>query len=133
MSIQAKFNLLGMLLLPSCAVIAGLILFGPRGDTALALFGLNLIPMLIAGALSGLLLLLTRRAPAATRWIALWPTLLPAVFGSLWYLWRALSPAAVAPGAEHIAGPQYLLLAVIALAILALPGCLIGRRQRATV
>ena len=41
--------------------------------------------------------------------IALWPTLVPAGIGIVWYLWDALIPAELDPGRVYIAGPQYLL------------------------
>jgi hypothetical protein len=37
-------------------------------------------------------------------------------------------PAEVAPGAEYIAAPQYLLMGVILLSVVAWLGCLIARR-----
>lgn len=114
-----KLNLLGMVLLPLAASLAALIAFGPRTDTLLAVFLINSIPMLIAGAVSGLLLRRANRRGGSGRLVALWPTLIPAVFGAIWYLWRALVPAQIAPQAEMIAGPQYLLIAVIALSLIA--------------
>lgn len=129
MTSHGKWNLYGMLLLPLCATLAALIFFGWRTDTLVAVFGLNLVPMLIAAPVSGLLLLLTRRASPGVRWLAVSPTVVPAALGSLWYLGRALVPAAVAPGAEYIAGPQYLLMGVLLLVVIALVGCLAGRRS----
>jgi len=129
MTSHGKWNLYGLLLLPLCATLAALIVFGWRTDTLLAVFGMNLAPMLIAAPVSGLLLLLTRRAAPGIRLLAVSPTVLPAVIGSLWYLGRAIVPAAVAPGAEYIAAPQYLLMGVLLLIVIALVGCLAGRRS----
>ncbi|MDH4022954.1 MAG: hypothetical protein OEV14_07500 [Gammaproteobacteria bacterium] len=122
-----KLNLLGMLLLPAAATLAALIVFGVRTDTLVTVFGLNLVPMLIAGLVSALLLRGANRVGKGQR-IALWPTAIPAVLGAVWYLFRAVFPAEVAPGAEYIAGPQYLLMGVIALSVVAWIGCLIARR-----
>lgn len=127
MSRYGKINLLGMLLLPVAASVAALIVFGTRTDTLMTVFGINLLPMLIAGLVSGLLLRGANRAGKGHR-IALWPTLIPAVIGAVWYLFRALVPAEVAPGAEYIAAPQYLLMAVVLLSVVAWLGCLVARR-----
>ncbi len=125
-----KLNLAGMLLLPAAAVLAALIVFGPRSDTLLAVAGINLLPMLLGGAVSGLLLRGANRAMAG-RGIALWPTLIPAIIGAVWYLWRALMPETVAPGREYLAAPQYLLMGVIVLSLAAWIGCRIARSNRA--
>lgn len=123
-----RINLAGMLLLPVAASLAALIAFGPRGDTLLTVFALNLVPMLISGLVSWLLLRGAARAGKG-QGIALWPTLIPAVLGAVWYLFRAVVPDPVAPGAEYIAGPQYLLMGVIVLAIVAWIGCRIARAR----
>ncbi|MCL4792364.1 MAG: hypothetical protein KJ040_09975 [Gammaproteobacteria bacterium] len=123
-----RMNLAGMLLLPVAASLAALIAFGPRSDTLITVFALNLVPMLIGGLVSWLLLRGAARAGKG-QGIALWPTIIPAVFGAAWYLWRAVMPAEVAPGAEYIAGPQYLLIAVIVLGIVAWIGCRIARAR----
>jgi hypothetical protein len=121
-------NLAGMLLLPAAASVAALIVFGARSDTLLTVFALNLVPMLISGLVSWLLLRGALRAGKG-QGIALWPTIIPAVFGAIWYLWRAFVPDPVAPGAEYIAGPQYLLMGVIVLGIVAWVGCRIARAR----
>ena len=127
MTSYGKMNLLGMLLLPIAATVAALIVFGTRTDTLITVFGLNLVPMLIGGLVGALLLRGANRAGKGQR-IALWPTLIPAVVGAIWYLFRAVVPAEVAPGAEYIAAPQYLLMGVILLSVVAWLGCLIARR-----
>jgi hypothetical protein len=123
-----RINLAGMLLLPVAASVAALIVFGARGDTLLTVFALNLVPMLISGLVSWLLLRGAARAGKG-QGVALWPTIIPAVFGAVWYLWRAFVPDAVAPGAEYIAGPQYLLMGVVVLSIVAWIGCRIARAR----
>ncbi len=123
-----RMNLAGMLMLPVTASLAALIVFGARSDTLLTVFALNLVPMLISGLVSWLLLRGATRAGKG-QGIALWPTLIPAVLGAVWYLWRAFVPDPVAPGAEYIAGPQYLLMAVVLLSIVAWVGCRIARAR----
>ena len=127
MTSYGKMNLLGMLLLPIAATVAALIVFGTRADTLAWIFGLNLVPMLIGGLVSALLLRGANRVGKG-QGIALWPTLIPAALGAIWYLFRAVFPAEVAPGAEYIAAPQYLLMGVILLSVVAWLGCLIARR-----
>ena len=127
MSRYGKINLLGMLLLPLAATVAALIVFGNRTDTMVTVFGLNLVPMLIGGAVSGLLVRGANRAGKGQA-IAVWPTLVPAILGAIWYLFRAVVPADVAPGAEYIAGPQYLLMGVILMSVVAWIGSLVARR-----
>ena len=123
-----RMNLAGMLLLPAAASVAALIVFGARSDTLLTVFALNLVPMLISGLVSWLLLRGAARAGKG-QGIALWPTIVPAVLGAAWYLFRAVAPDPVAPGAEYIAGPQYLLMGVVVLAIMAWIGCRIARAR----
>jgi hypothetical protein len=73
--------------------------------------------MLLLGESSWLLL---RKAKGDTaRMIAITPTLIPAAIGIVWYLSRAIFPAEVAPGAEYIAAPQYLLIWVVGISVLA--------------
>ena len=127
MTSYGKLNLLGMLLLPIAASVAALIVFGNRTDTLITVFGLNLVPMLISGVVSALLLKGANRVGKG-QGIAVWPTLIPAALGAIWYLFRAVVPAEVAPGAEYIAAPQYLLMGVILLSVVAWLGCLIARR-----
>jgi hypothetical protein len=126
-----KINLAGMVTLPAAAVLAAIISFGPRPDTMLAVFAMNAIPMLIGGLVSALLLRGANRARAG-QGIALWPTLIPAAVGAVWYLWRAVLPEEVAPGREYLAAPQYLLIAVVVLAVVAWIGCRIARAGQST-
>jgi hypothetical protein len=123
-----RMNLAGMLLLPVAASLAALISFGTRSDTLITVFALNLVPMLVGGLVSWLLLRGAARAGKG-QGIALWPTIIPAAFGTLWYLGRAVVPNAVAPGAEFLAGPQYLLIGVVVLGVVAWIGCRIARAR----
>ncbi len=117
MTRQARYNILGIFLLPVAAVVCAWIakqngVWQAYSDTYIWLFQMNLIVMVIAGILTGPLL--WRSGTELARWIAITPTWVTAGIGSLWYLWRALFPAEIAAGAEYIGVLQY--AAVILLA-----------------
>lgn len=119
MSVYGKLNLLAMLLLPAVATLAGLVVFGLGPETLFTVFGLNLMVMLFGGFFAAVLIRGGRGSGAVGARIALLPSLVPAVIGSGWYLWRAVLPETVAPGREYIAGPQYLLRLVFGLWVVA--------------
>jgi hypothetical protein len=133
MTAYGKLNLAGMVALPLAATVAAMIAFGDAADgrVLLTISAINAIPMLIGGAISGLLLRGANRAGAG-RGIALWPTLIPAALGVVWYLWRAVLPEEVAPQREYLAAPQYLLLGVILLALVAWIGVRVARARYAS-
>lgn len=115
MSGDGRKALLGILILPLFAALGALILFGDSdilGNTLMFVFGTNLIPMLIGGLFSGLLIRSFNKSggsPASRRWVALAPVLLPFVFGVVWYLMSILNQGAADAGREYFAGPFYLL------------------------
>lgn len=123
MTTQGKLNLLGIVALPAAAVLGAMLakmngVFEAYSDTYVFVFVLNLVITLPAALLSWLFL---RRSTGDTaRWIAILPTLVPVVVGSVWYLWRGLVPATVAPGAEYVGAPQYLLVAFLIVTFLVL-------------
>lgn len=129
MTAHGRINLLAMFLLPIAASIAALLVFGTRSETLVTVFALNLVPMLIATPVAGLLLRGSRRAGGRGRNIALWPSVIPAVLGAVGYLWYAVMPDGQAPGFEYIAGPQYLLILVIVLSIVAWIGVRVVRSR----
>ena len=129
MSGYGKINLLGILAMPAVATLAAVIMFGPRGDTLVSVFGMNIIPMLVGGLISALLLRRANKAGGAGRAIALWPTLVPAVVGIAWYLRDALLPAELDPGRVYIAGPQYLLGLAIIMGLISWVTCAIIRSR----
>ena len=131
MSGYGKINMISMLAMPLVSVLTAVIMFGPRVDTMVTVFSLNVIPMLLGGAITGLLLRSASKAGGAGRSVALWPVMLPAIVGIAWYLRDALFPAELDPGRVYIAGPQYLLGIVIASGFVAWIVCLIIRMRRA--
>jgi len=123
MTTQGKLNLLGLVLLPAAAVLGAVLatsngVFNAYSATYVFLFWLNCVITVPAVLLSGLLL--RRSTGDRARWIAVLPTLVPVTIGTVWYLWRGISPATVAPGAEYIGAPQYLMVALIVVAFLVL-------------
>jgi len=88
MTRQGKYNLLGIIMLPLTVVAAAAIatangVWEAYGATYLFLFGLNLAIMLVAGLLSGLLLLWA--GGERSRWFAVAPTILTALIGNYCY------------------------------------------------
>ena len=117
MTTQGKLNLLGIVLLPAAAVLGAAIatsngVFQAGTDTYIFIFALNCVVTLPAVLLSSLFL--RRSLGKKSRWIAILPTLVPVAIGSFWYVWRGISPAVVAPGAEYIGAPQYLVVILLA-------------------
>lgn len=119
MTSHGKINLLAMLGLPVAATCAALFVFGLRPWALVAVFAMNLVVMLCGGLFAASLLRTSRRAGGRGTTIALAPSVAPAVLGAVWYLFRAASPEAVAPGREYLAGPQYLLMLAVASWVLA--------------
>ena len=122
MTRHGKFNLIGMLSLPVTTMVAARVadekgVWEPYAATYGWLFFMNAIPMLLSGLVSWWLL--RKAIGGVSRTIAVTPTLIPAAIGIIWYLWRAIFPAEVAPGAEYIAAPQYLLIWVAVISLLA--------------
>jgi hypothetical protein len=123
MTTQGKWNLIGLFLLPVAVVIAAAIatangVWNATSEVYIFLFQMNFGVMLLAAFFSWLLL---RKAEGGrARWFAVLPTVGPAIYGAVWYLWRSVFPAAVAPGAEYIGAVQYLAIAILVLTVLVL-------------
>jgi hypothetical protein len=133
MTTYGRLNLLGIIGMPLIAVVAEAwqrAMEDPYAMSFVAIFLLNLVPMLVGGAVTGLLLRSARKAGGGGTAIALAPSVGTAVIGSVWYLWRAFVPDPVAPGVEIIAAPQYLLPLAILLSVGSWIGCLIARSRR---
>ena len=131
MSRYGKMNLWGMLVLPLVALLGSMIVFGAKTDTMVFVFGTNAVPMVIGGLISAVLLRFSS-APAGGKWlVALWPTLVPAGLGILWYLFGMVSAGGDA-GREYFAGPFYLLLWVAVATVAAIVGCIVFRSSAST-
>ncbi|MCP4000699.1 MAG: hypothetical protein GY727_07300 [Gammaproteobacteria bacterium] len=116
MTKHGALNLLGMFLLPVAAVIAGAIgtvngVWNAYTDTYIFIFALNSAITVPAAFFSWLFL--RRSIGNGPRWFAILPLMAPATYGTVWYLWRSVVPDEIAPGAEFLAAPQYLLIGMI--------------------
>jgi predicted tellurium resistance membrane protein TerC len=132
MSTYGKYNLYAMLGMPIIAALASIIVFGFLPDTIAFVFGTNLAPMLIGGIVSALLLRFVSKPGDKGRFIAIWPTLVPAAFAALWYIGGAIIPNDSDPGREYFAVPIYLVMWVVAMSVVALIGCLVVRSSGST-
>jgi hypothetical protein len=122
MSSDGKKILLSIIVLPLVAAFGALIIFGGRSDTLMFVFGTNLIPMLIGGFFSGLLIRAVNRsngAAANKRWIALAPVGFPLILGVLWYLASIVNMGAFDSGREYFAGPIYLVVLAVGVSVIA--------------
>jgi hypothetical protein len=97
---------------------AGLVFAGSTGTPLTFLLG-NLVAIAVGGLAAG------RLFPTS---VPVWPTVLPALGGVLWYLVRAVSPSEVAPEAQFLSGPMYLVMGVVWTGCLAWVACLVARR-----
>jgi hypothetical protein len=131
MSSYGKMNLLVMLGLPVVAVLTSMIMFGVRSDTVVFVFGINIVPMLIGGLISGLLLRSVNKAGGSGQFMAVSPTLIPAIFGGLWYLYSALLSADPGAGREYIAAPIYMVIGALVIGVVAWVGCMMTRSAQA--
>lgn len=123
MTKQGKINLLGLVLLPAAAVLGAALatmngVFNAYSATYIFIFLMNCVITIPAALLSGLLLRWSGGDRA--RWLAIMPMLVPVAIGSVWYIWRGIVPAAVAPGAEYIGAPQYLVVIMLVAAFIVL-------------
>jgi hypothetical protein len=126
MSSDGKKVLLGMVAVPILASIGAFLLFRndaeSLGSTLGYVFGTNLIPMLIGGFFSGLLIRAVNRsngAAANKRWIALAPVALPFIFGVVYYLIALVNLGSFDAGREYFAGPLYLVGPALVTGVLA--------------
>ncbi|MGI9290842.1 MAG: hypothetical protein ACR2QG_06160 [Gammaproteobacteria bacterium] len=121
MSKHGKLNLLGMLLLPVAVTLAAWIatmngVWNAYSNTYIFLFSINAVVTVLGAIFSGIFL--RNSVGDKARLIAILPTLVPSIYGSVWYLWRGLFPSEVAPGAEYIGVVQYLLIIMVLMTFL---------------
>ena len=125
MSSDGKKILLAIIGVPVFAALGALIVFSGSdilSDTLVFVFGTNLLPMLIAGFFSGLMIRAVNKSSGAAsnkRWVALSPILVLVIFGFIWYLLGIIRQGAGDAGREFFSGPPYLLGLAIGVGILA--------------
>jgi len=126
MSSDGQKIILSIIAVPILASIGALILFQSEaesiGSTVGFVFGTNLIPMLIGGFFSGLLIRAVNRSNGTAsnkRWIALTPIALLLIFGVLYYLLALINLGSFDAGREYFSGPLYLVALAIVTGILA--------------
>jgi len=114
-----KLNFIALATMPLVAVFSSSIAIEVDLKSIATIFGINLIPMLIS---SGIGYLLLRKASTnAAAIVSIASPVLISFSASAWYIIRLLFPDTNAPGIEHLAMPQYILVGAVVLGILSVP------------
>ena len=114
-----KLNLIALVTMPLVAVFSSSIAIEVDIKSITTIFFINLIPMLISSGIGYLLLRKTNTNAAAIASVA--SPVLMSFSTSAWYIIRLLFPNTNAPGIEHLAVPQYILVGAVVFGILSLP------------
>ena len=114
-----KLNLIALVTMPLVAVFSSSIAIEVDIKSITTIFFINLIPMLISSGI-GYLLLRKANTTAATIASVASPVLM-SFSTSAWYIIRLLFPNTNAPGIEHLALPQYILVGAVVFGILSVP------------
>ena len=114
-----RLNLIALVTMPLVAVFSSIIAIEVDIKSIATIFFINLIPMLISSGI-GYLLLRKANTNAATIASVASPVLM-SFSTSAWYIIRLLFPNTNAPGIEHLAVPQYILVGAVVFGILSLP------------
>ena len=114
-----KLNFIALATMPLVAVFSSGIAIEVDLKSIATIFGINLIPMLIS---SGIGYLLLRKASTnAAAIVSIASPVLISFSASAWYIIRLLFPDTNAPGIEHLAMPQYILVGAVVFGILSVP------------
>ena len=126
MSGDGKKVLLSIIAVPVLAALGSFLIFSAEeesiGQTVAFVFGTNLIPMLIAGFFSGILVRAVNKSSGAAankRWVALAPIGLTLAFGIIWYLLALVNIGGFDAGRQYFSGPLYLLMLALGAGVLA--------------
>ena len=111
-----KLNFIALVMLPLVAVFSSSITIEVDIKSIATIFLINLIPMLISSGIGYLLLRKANTDAAAIGSVA--SPVLMSFSTSAWYIIRLLFPNANAPGIEHLAMPQYILVGAVVFGIL---------------
>jgi len=114
-----KLNFIALVTLPLVAVFSSSIAIEVDIKSIATIFLINLIPMLISSGIGYLLLRKASTNAAAIASVA--SPFLISFSTSAWYIIRLLFPNANAPGIEHLAMPQYILVGAVVFGILSVP------------
>ena len=114
-----KLNFIALATMPLVAVFSSTIAIEADIKSIATIFFINLIPMLISSGI-GYLLLRQANTNAATIASIASPVVM-SLLASAWYIIRLLFPNANAPGIEHLAMPQYILVGAVVFGILSVP------------
>jgi len=114
-----KLNFIALVVMPLIAVFSSSIAIEVDIKSIATIFFINLIPMLISSGIGYLLLRKANTNSAAVTSIA--SPVLISFSTSAWYIIRLLFPNTNAPGIEHLAVPQYILVGAVVFGILSVP------------
>ena len=114
-----KLNLIALTTMPLVAVFSSSIAIEVDFKAIATIFAINLIPMLVSSGIGYLLLRKANTNAAAIVSIA--SPVLMSFSASAWYIIRLLFPDTNAPGIEHLAMPQYILVGAVVFGILSVP------------
>ena len=114
-----KLNFIALATMPLVAVFSSGIAIEVDLKSIATIFGINLIPMLISSGIGYLLLRKASTNAAAIASVA--SPVLMSFSASAWYIIRLLFPNTNAPGIEHLAVPQYILVGAVVFGILSVP------------
>ena len=114
-----KLNLMALATMPLVAVISSSIAIEVDIKATAIIFAINLIPMLVSSGIGYLLLRKAKTNAAAIASIA--SPVLMSFSTSAWYIIRLLFPDTNAPGIEHLALPQYILVGAVVFGMLSVP------------
>ena len=114
-----KLNLIALVTMPLVAVFSSSIAIEVDIKSIATIFFINLIPMLISSGVGYLLLRKAKTNASAIASVA--SPVLMSFSTSAWYIIRLLFPNTNAPGIEHLAIPQYILIGAVVFGILTVP------------
>ena len=114
-----KLNFIALATMPLVAVFSSTIAIEVDIKSIATIFFINLIPMLISSGI-GYLLLRQANTNAATIASIASPVVM-SLLASASYIIRLLFPNTNAPGIEHLAMPQYILVGAVVFGILSVP------------
>ena len=114
-----KLNLIAMIAMPVTAVFCSIIVIEVNIKSIATIFGINFVPVLISSGIGYFLLRKANTNAAVIASIA--SPVLMSFSTSAWYIIRLLFPNTNAPGIEHLAVPQYILVGAVVFGILSVP------------